>query len=281
MDLFFIHGKWWLVVVDYYSRYPEIARLESLTAACVIMHCKSIFARHGIPEVVVSDNGPQFAGTTGSAFTKFSQTYGFKHITSSPRYAQSNGMAEAAVKIIKRSLSKTEDPYETLMIYRSTPLPNGYSPTELLMGRRMRTTVPIATQLLEPKLPDQKELRRYEQENRNRQKQYFDRRHGVRQLDPLGSGERVWVIDLKRTGVVQNKAHTPRSYWITSEGQEIRRNRTHLIPFPDQQDKQGIEEFPETTTRPEETCADTSHKHSRHGRCVKEPDRFGTSSKLP
>ncbi|KAM7281966.1 uncharacterized protein ISCGN_002124 [Ixodes scapularis] len=281
MDLFFIHGKWWLVVVDYYSRYPEIARLESLTAACVIMHCKSIFARHGIPEVVVSDNGPQFSGTTGSAFTKFSQTYGFKHITSSPRYAQSNGMAEAAVKIIKRSLSKTEDPYETLMIYRSTPLPNGYSPIELLMGRRIRTTVPIATQLLEPKLPDQKELRHYEQENRNRQKQYFDRRHGVRQLDPLGSGERVWVIDLKRTGVVQKKAHTPRSYWITSEGQEIRRNRTHLIPFPNQQDKQGIEEFPETTTRPEEMCADTSHKHSRHGRCLKEPDRFSTSSKLP
>ncbi|CAN8031117.1 unnamed protein product [Ixodes persulcatus] len=115
--------------------------------------------------------------------------------------------------------------------------------------------------------------------NRNRQKQYFDRRHGVRQLGPLGSGERVWVIEIKRTGVVQEKAHTPRSYWITSEGQEIRRTRTHLILFPDQQDKQCIEESAETTTRPEKTCADTSHKHTWHGRCVKEPDSFGSSSK--
>ncbi|UYV80871.1 K02A2.6-like [Cordylochernes scorpioides] len=68
-------------------KFPEIARLVDMTSASVIVHCKSIFARHGIPLEVRSDNGPQF----GSLFKEFAQDYGFTHVTSNPRYPQSNG----------------------------------------------------------------------------------------------------------------------------------------------------------------------------------------------
>ena len=60
-DLFEMKGRNYLVIVDYYSRYIEIALLNRTTADEVIRHTKSVFSRHGIPEVVVSDNGPQFS----------------------------------------------------------------------------------------------------------------------------------------------------------------------------------------------------------------------------
>lgn len=74
--------------MDYFSRYFEVAKLTSTSSEGVIEHFKSIFARHGIPEVVRSDNGPQFAS---EPFRKFAQDWNFSHVTSSPRFPQSNG----------------------------------------------------------------------------------------------------------------------------------------------------------------------------------------------
>ena len=70
-----------LMIVDYYSRYIEIARLSGTTADEVIRHTKSIFARHSIPEQVISDNGPQFVS---EAYRKFAHDFHFEHVTSSP-----------------------------------------------------------------------------------------------------------------------------------------------------------------------------------------------------
>ena len=70
-DLFEWKQYTFLLIVDYYSRYIEIARLNRPNAE-VITHTKSVFARHGIPEVVISDNGLQF---TSAAYCKFAQDF--------------------------------------------------------------------------------------------------------------------------------------------------------------------------------------------------------------
>ena len=101
----------------------------------MVTHLKSIFARHGIPEVFITDNGPQYSS---SLLAKFS--YKFNHITSSPRYPQANGEAERAVKTIKAMLDKCSDPYLGLLAYQTTPLENGYNQAELLMGRKLVNT---------------------------------------------------------------------------------------------------------------------------------------------
>ena len=144
-DLFEFKQRSYLLVVDYYSRFIEIALLNGTSADTVVQHTKSIFARYGIPEVVISDNGPQFSS---EAYQKISN-----NITSSPYYPRSNGEAERAVATIK----KKED--DALLAYRSTPLQNGYSPSELLMCRKLKSLILITREQLMPTIPDTTSLR--------------------------------------------------------------------------------------------------------------------------
>ena len=228
-DLFVWKGANYLLIVDYFSRFIEIAKLSrDATSSEVIRHTKSIFARHGIPQEVISDNGPQFSAFE---YARFSETYGFQHNPSSPKYPQGNGEAERAVKTIKGYLNKTEDPYLALLTYRSTPLHNGYSPSELLMSRRLRTTVPTIADLLKPRLPDESSLREKEEESRGKQKVNFDKHHRARGLELLTPGDQVWIPDHKTNGTVV-KLVAPRSYQVSTPTGLLRRNRRHLILSP-------------------------------------------------
>ncbi|UYV80797.1 hypothetical protein LAZ67_19001756 [Cordylochernes scorpioides] len=226
MDLFKFENKWYLVVIDYYSRFPEMIQLDRLTASVVVRSCKSIFTRHGIPETVVSDNGTQFGAAR--EFANFARQYGFTHVTSSPRFPQSNGMAEAGVKIAKLILKKNQDPSLGLLEYRSTPLENGYSPAELLMGRKLRTTLPIAPENLNPKLVDSQTLKRKEGRRRKDMKSRYDRRCGATDMEELSEGDTVWITDMRTWGIVKQKASTPRSYMVDTPVGTLRRNRFHL-----------------------------------------------------
>ena len=134
-DLFELTGKVYLIVVDYYSRWFEIRRLNDQSSSRVISVLKELFSTHGIPDIIVSDNGPQISS---DAFRLFTTEYDFIHVTSSPKYPRANGEVERAVRTVKALLRKNEDPYPALLAYRSTPLQNGFSPSELLMGRRLK-----------------------------------------------------------------------------------------------------------------------------------------------
>ncbi|KAJ8878731.1 hypothetical protein PR048_019317, partial [Dryococelus australis] len=92
---------------NYFSQFFELVRLENLTSEGVVLRAKNIFARHSIPETVRSDKGTQF---TAQEFQRFAKDYGFDHITSSPKFPQSNGVAESAVKVAESILSKSMDP---------------------------------------------------------------------------------------------------------------------------------------------------------------------------
>ena len=209
-DLFEWKQEIYLLIVDYYSRFIEIARLNRLTADEVIARTKSIFARHGIPETVISDNGPQYAS---EAYKKFAEEYQFKHVTSSPYFPQSNGEAERAVRTIKGLLKKSSDPYLALLAYRTTPLQVGYSPSELLMSRTLRSAVPTTRIQRAPRVPDPDIVRTKDGDIKARQKQNFDYHHGVRSLPPLEPGDSVWLPDKQVEGEVQGEV-TPHSYQV-------------------------------------------------------------------
>ena len=232
-DLFEYSGSQYLLVVDYLSRYPEIAKLEATTSSSVIEHLKSIFGRNGIPKVLRSDNGPQFAS---GAFKEFAEKYDFSHVTSSPRYPQSNGAAERMVKTVKELLKKSDDPYLALLAYRTSPLANGYSPAQILMGRRLRTTVPTAEENLIPQSIATEKLREKDDDVHAKQKAGFDRRHRVKEMPTLETGQNVFIPDCQEYGQVVSQAHTPRSYFVATPGGTIRRNRRKLIPVTNRAD---------------------------------------------
>eukprot|EP00118_Oscarella_pearsei_P022444 m.259637 g.259637 ORF g.259637 m.259637 type:complete len:258 (+) comp40426_c1_seq4:667-1440(+) len=98
VDLFELGGEHYLSIVDYYSRYPEVKELSNQRAGTVITALQEIFGRNGIPQTVISDNGPQFAG---EEFAKFASRYQFKHTTSSPRYPQGNQSQNSQVSTAK------------------------------------------------------------------------------------------------------------------------------------------------------------------------------------
>ena len=247
----------YVLVVDYYSHYIEIARLSTESAQDVINKTKSIFARHGIPETVMSDNGPQY---TSKAYEKFAKEYQFNHLTSSPYYPQSNGEAERAVCTIKGLLKKCEDSYLALLFYRMTPIQGGkYSPIELLMNKLPRSTIPTTLELRKPRIPDPAEVYVRDNREKNRQKQNYDSRHGVRKQRSLIRGELVWLPDRKQEARVRTQV-APQNYTVTTaDGTSYRRNRRDivLIPEPQNRDEQTIPEQNASTqsVRPEQETA--------------------------
>ena len=186
-----------------------------LTTCRYLSKLRNVTTRHGIPEIDVTDNGPQYSSQT---FTAFADAHGFIHRTSSPRYPQPNGVSERAVKTIKGIPKKSEDLYETLLAYSTTPLSNGYNPADILMGRKIRTTVPVVPSSLDPEWSHFQDARKAQCENKQRKKKAFNKRHRVVDLRPLKPGEHVWVKDMNRRGTV--KTHTtvpPRSYVVKTQ----------------------------------------------------------------
>ena len=233
MDLFEHKGKLFLIVVDYYSRWIEVKLLRGQSSEAVIQSLKEIFAVHGIPDLVISDNGPQFANEN---FRKFTTEYGFVHTTSSPRYPQANGEAERGVRTVKALLRKNEDIQLALLSYRSTPLQNGMAPCELLMGRRLRTQLPVLPQTLMPRtsMQDLEDVKKREDRYRANQMVNYDRRHASHELPDLQPGDTVWVRDQSRFGEVVEKAQQPRSYHIQTNQGIVRRNRRALVALQGQ-----------------------------------------------
>ena len=218
----------YLIVVDYFSRFISVTRLTSTTSSAVIRVLDELFATHGIPSTLVSDNGPQFSA---AEFAVFARQSGFYHRTSSPKFAQSNGEAERAVQTAKNLIRKNpHDLNAALLAYRSTPLANGYSPSQLLFGRQLRTRLPSAPTPVA--WPDFEILRKKEEQSRQQAKSNFDRRHRARPLPTLHPEQPVYVPDMDVSGTVTEQL-SDRSYVVTTvQGRTLRRNRRHLRPLP-------------------------------------------------
>ena len=142
-------GKMFLIVVDAHSKWPEVHIMSSTTAAKTIAVLREIFARYGLSQQLVSDNGPQF---TAEEFTMFLRANGVKHIKCTPYHPASNGAAERMVQTMKQSLragisqgiSIEQSLMKFLLQYRITPHAiTGVSPSYLFLGREIRTRLDL------------------------------------------------------------------------------------------------------------------------------------------
>lgn len=138
------HNSYWFICVDSYSHFPYVVKMNSTTTAATISTLKKIFSIEGLPDVIVSDNGPQFVS---EEFKKFCKTNNVQHLTTAPFHPASNGQAERFVRTFKTSFKKqinagknVENSVLTyLFTYRTTPVKDGKSPSELLHGRQPKT----------------------------------------------------------------------------------------------------------------------------------------------
>ena len=104
-DLFDYNGCQYLLVADYFSKFPVMRKLSTTTSSTIIHHLRSILAEH-IPEDLVTDNVPQYSS---HEFEEFCSEWGIKHTTSSPLYPQSNGFSERMAQTVKNLLKKSEE----------------------------------------------------------------------------------------------------------------------------------------------------------------------------
>ena len=140
-----LNGDTFLIVVDSYSKWVEVERVKSTDAKTTCRVLRKLFATHGVPRIIVSDNGPGFAS---EELKQFLSRNGIRHAFAAPYHPSSNGQAERYVRIFKESLkSLREGDVETKLCWflfrcRITPqTTTGQSPSELLFNRRLRSAL--------------------------------------------------------------------------------------------------------------------------------------------
>ena len=151
-------GAMYLVIVDAYSKYPEVIKMSSTTSVNTVRVLRDVFSRHGLPEVLVSDNGPQLVS---AEFEEFCVKNGIMHRTSAVNKPSANGQAERVVQILKSALRQartTGEDVDTvvarfLLVYRATPhSATGQSPSVLLMGCQIRTRLDLIRPSVRPRV---------------------------------------------------------------------------------------------------------------------------------
>ena len=201
------------------------------------------FSRFGVPDTLVTDNGPCFASTE---FAKFVDQWNFQHVTSSPRYPQSNAKAENAVRTVERLFTKCRaagvSEFQALLDWRNTPSEGmDTSPAQRLLGRRCKTLLPTSGFLLTPEfslINDAAKLCA----RKDRQRRYFNR--GKRVLSPVRTGETIRVRSPSGTWRPAEclREVAPRSYEVLVDGAVRRRNRKDIWRTAEPQNVQACEE---------------------------------------
>ena len=193
---------------------------------------KEQFSRHGIPDTVVSDNGPQLSS---QELHEFSLTWEFNHVISSPHHPKSNGKAESSIKAVKQLFKKAErdgkDPWLTLLDYRNTPTEGiNASPAQRLMSRRTRTLLPTASSPLRLEVCTHST----EKLKSKRQKAKFYHDRPAKQLPELEIGQEVRIQPLRKKQTWKEATCTEklsdRSFVVKSGNEFSRRNRQFLRP---------------------------------------------------
>ena len=234
-------GHQFLIIVDCFTDWPEIIHMgKNTTTSHLITALLDVFCRTGAPDVIWSDQGPQF---TSHMFQLFSNEWGFQHITSSPLYPQSNGKAESAVKSMKKiikgvwirnQLDKSKLA-RALLQYRNTPSRrDGLSPAQKLLGKPVQDTIPAHRRAFAPqwqKASTNLDKQDPESSNTVINQHYYDlHAHPLSDIQ-IGSNVAIQNSTTKRWDIYGIVTHIGpyRQYHVkTSSGRILIRNRRFL-----------------------------------------------------
>ena len=192
-----------------------------------------VTAQNGIPDFVISDNGPQF---TSSEFAQFRREWGFEHRKSSPRHQQANDQAESAVKMAKSTLRKAKksksDLYLAIRAAQNTSTEYmDSSPAQRLLRRRTKTQLPITAELLKPQHVNTEDINKWIKMCQQKQAHYYNGR--ARDLAPLQEGYAVHMRKFTLNGKTWDKATVAKRldkqlYLVGTEDASYRQNRVDL-----------------------------------------------------
>lgn len=227
-DLFEMEGKVYCLIADSYSGFFDFKKLDHPSSYSVIEYLKDTFATHGIPDILESDNGPQY---NSRLFREFARQWKIHHITSSPHYPKSNGLSERYVQEAKSVLRRTNldksDYRLALLNYRNTPRSDIPSPAERLFGRPTRHLIPLHPM---QRLPRES----YSEVLRKRREEYARFKTTGYKSPAMKVGDKVRLKQSHRNwiqGEIADKLKAPRSYLVkTPDGNILRRNAEAVQP---------------------------------------------------
>ncbi|XP_017493596.1 PREDICTED: uncharacterized protein K02A2.6-like [Rhagoletis zephyria] len=253
-----VHGYYLFLIIDSFSKWPEVFKTKVITATFTINKLREVFSRFGLCDVLVSDNGRQF---TSLEFQAFAKANGIKLSRTAPGHPSTNGQAENFVKTIKKSLIATLEQNEVhnfdvilqrfLFDYRITKhCTTNESPSKLLLNRELKSRF----SLMQP--PTTKDI--IESKQINAVKNY----KGKRKVN-FSVGQNVYVRDYKNPNkavwspaVIQKKLG-PRNYtcYLTRDKRDIKRHLDQIINRSDVNTETLSEEPFEETNIPSEARA--------------------------
>ncbi|XP_039525150.1 uncharacterized protein K02A2.6-like [Pimephales promelas] len=234
--------QYYLVIVDSHSKWLEVFHMTSTTSSRNIEVLRNLFAAYGLPEEVVSDNGPQFAS---AEFKQFLDKNGVKQTLVPPYHSASNGAAERSVQILKRALVKQvldarghprislqHRLSNFLLMYRATPhAVTGRSPAELFIKRELRTRFSLLRPDLSRTIEHQQAKQKLYHDKDRLKLREFQENDQVRVKNFRG-GDEKWTAAtvIKRLGPVtyrvwegnrQRSVHVDHMLWRRGELKEL------------------------------------------------------------
>ncbi|UYV67845.1 hypothetical protein LAZ67_5002210, partial [Cordylochernes scorpioides] len=259
LDIFYIQKKPHLLVVDRYSGYPEVFTSDPPTAINVKNKLRETFARFGIPETMMSDNGPPFRS---EIMTDFCIRWGIKQLFSSPHLHRSNGLAERNIQTIKNQLIKCRDegsdPYLAILAYRNTPKNDLPSPAQLCLSRSLRCQIPRITPLYRPYQTNWRSIENAKRKRQSSMKEQYDR--NTKSYPKVNVGEDAWCqIHPRETWTpvkISAQADSPQSFEVvTPSGKRLIRNQQFIRP------RDGGNEKSQLSSEPITASPEAQHPH--------------------
>lgn len=212
-------------MIDAHSKWLEVHIVPTTSSHAAISKMRTVFSAHGLPEILVTDNGAAF---TSTEFSEFTTKNGIRHVTSSPYHPSTNGLVERAVQTFKQAMKKGTSPLESrianfLLTYRLTPHPStGTSPAELLMSRRPRSLLDIIRPDISSKVRRAQEQQKFHHDKHSRYRQFSVKQSVL--AKNFGRGPK-WL----RGSIT--RCLGPLSYRVfLQDGRSVRRHVDHLQP---------------------------------------------------